>query len=229
MYLSWDDLPSNIKNSNVQIYYNILQKKKSNLFLKRFFDIIFSAILIILLIPIMIILSILITIDSNGGIIYKQKRVTQYGKIFYIYKFRTMVPNADKIGAGVTSANDSRITKIGKFLRKYRLDELPQIFNILKGELSFVGTRPEVPQYVEKYTDEMFATLLLPAGVTSLATIKFKDEDQMLNESDDDVESTYVNKILPLKMKINLEYIKKFNIFYDMKIIFMTIVKVFLK
>ena len=222
----WNDIPSFMQNSQTQFYYNILRSKKIQLYAKRLFDIIFSIILIIVLSPIMLIISILIKMDSQGKIIYKQKRITQYGKSFYIFKFRTMVTNAEQVGASITSEHDDRITKIGKYLRKYRLDEFPQLFNILKGDLTFVGTRPEVPKYVKYYTEFMQATLLLPAGVTSLASIEFKDEDKILSESQDDIETTYINKVLPLKMELNLEYIEKFSILNDIKIIILTVLKV---
>ena len=156
---------------------------------------------------------------------YKQERITTYGKAFKIFKFRTMIENADKIGSLVTMDNDGRVTKLGRFLRKVRLDELPQLFNILFGQMSFVGTRPEVQKYVNCYSEEMLATLFMPAGVTSLASISFKDEEKYLN-SDESVEDVYINKILPDKMKYNLEYIENFNIFYDMKLMFKTVLAV---
>ena len=169
----------------------------------------------------MLIIAVWIKCDSKGKVFFRQRRVTTYGRVFYIFKFRTMVSNAEKLGTQVTVQNDSRVTKAGKFLRKCRLDELPQLFNVLKGDMSFVGTRPEVERYVDRYTDEMLATLLMPAGITSLASIKFKDEEKLLDgaENPDDV---YVNEVLPQKMKFNLEYISKFNFFYDIKIMFMT-------
>lgn len=169
----------------------------------------------------MIIIAVWIKCDSKGTVFFRQRRVTTYGRVFYIFKFRTMVSDAEKLGTQVTVQNDSRVTRAGKFLRKCRLDELPQLFNVLKGDMSFVGTRPEVERYVERYTDEMMATLLMPAGITSLASIKFKDEEKLLDgaENPDDV---YVNEVLPQKMKYNLEYINKFNFFYDIKLMFMT-------
>jgi hypothetical protein len=198
---------------------------------KRIFDIIFSIlILLILFIPI-IIISIAIKLDSNGSVFYRQERVTQYGKKFRIFKFRTMVTNADKIGTLVTVKSDVRITKVGKFLRKYRLDEFPQIFNILIGDMSFVGTRPEVTKYVEKYSDYMYATLLLPAGLTSYSSINYKDEDEIISEhlkDNENIDDIYVNYILPDKMKYNIEYIEKFSFLYDIKIMFKTFLSVFL-
>lgn len=223
------ELPKEMQNDSVLKYYDILKQKKIMLLLKRFLDFIGSLILLILLSPILIILAILIKIDSKGPVFYRQKRVTTNGKIFKIFKFRTMIQDADKRGALITGKQDSRITRIGNKIRKCRLDELPQLINILKGEMSFVGTRPEVKKYVDMYTDEMKATLLMPAGVTSMASIKFKDEDEIISKqtkSGKTVEKAYVNDILPEKMKWNLEYIKKFSIFEDLKICIETVIKV---
>ena len=218
-----------MQNDSVLKYYDILKQKKIMLLLKRFLDFIGSLILLILLSPILIILAILIKIDSKGPVFYRQERVTTNGKIFKIFKFRTMIQDADKRGALITGKQDSRITRIGNKIRKCRLDELPQLINILKGEMSFVGTRPEVKKYVDMYTDEMKATLLMPAGVTSMASIKFKDEDEIISKqtkSGKTVDEAYVNDILPEKMKWNLEYIKKFSIFEDLKICIETVIKV---
>lgn len=223
------ELPKEMQNDSVLKYYDILKQKKIMLLLKRFLDFIGSLILLILLSPILIILAISIKIDSKGPVFYRQERVTTNGKIFKIFKFRTMIQDADKRGALITGKQDSRITRIGNKIRKCRLDELPQLINILKGEMSFVGTRPEVKKYVDMYTDEMKATLLMPAGVTSMASIKFKDEDEIISKqtkSGKTVEKAYVNDILPEKMKWNLEYIKKFSIFEDLKICIETIGKV---
>ena len=223
------ELPKEMQNDSVLKYYDILKQKKIMPLLKRFLDFIGSLILLILLSPILIILAILIKIDSKGPVFYRQERVTTNGKIFKIFKFRTMIQDADKRGALITGKQDSRITRIGNKIRKCRLDELPQLINILKGEMSFVGTRPEVKKYVDMYTDEMKATLLMPAGVTSMASIKFKDEDEIISKqtkSGKTVEKAYVNDILPEKMKWNLEYIKKFSIFEDLKICIETVIKV---
>ncbi len=223
------ELPKEMQNDSVLKYYDILKQKKIMLLLKRFLDFIGSLILLILLSPILIILAILIKIDSKGPVFYRQERVTTNEKIFKIFKFRTMIQDADKRGALITGKQDSRITRIGNKIRKCRLDELPQLINILKGEMSFVGTRPEVKKYVDMYTDEMKATLLMPAGVTSMASIKFKDEDEIISKqtkSGKTVEEAYVNEILPEKMKWNLEYIKKFSIFEDLKICIETVIKV---
>ena len=218
----WDNLPDNMQNEEVKKYYDIIKGKKGSLILKRLFDILASLILLIILSPLFIIFSIMIKLDSKGSIMFKQNRVTENGRIFKIFKFRTMVENADKNGSQVTVENDSRVTKIGKFLRKFRLDEIPQLINILIGDMSFVGTRPEVPKYVELYTDEMKATLLMKAGVTSLASIKFKDEEKLL-QLDGNIDKIYIENILPQKMQYNLEYLKRFNFFYDIKLMFMTL------
>ena len=222
----WENIPDNIKNEKTKEYYDILNSKKITLFLKRLFDIIFSTILLIVLSPILIILAIAINIDSKGPIFYRQERITQYGKIFKIFKFRTMIFNADKIGALVTTKNDSRITRVGNIIRKCRLDEIPQLINILVGDMTFVGTRPEVKKYVERYTDEMKATLLMPAGVTSIASIKYKNEDEIIGkyiEQGEDIDDIYVNRVLPEKMKYNVDYVKKFTIFQDILICVQTV------
>lgn len=221
----WDNIPSALKNERTRYYYEILSRKKFDLFLKRVFDFIVAVFLLILLAPVFLVVAILVKLTSAGPILYKQERVTTYGRVFRIYKFRTMVENADKIGSLVTLNNDTRVTRVGRFLRRFRLDEIPQLFNIILGQMSFVGTRPEVKKYVDAYSDEMLATLLMPAGVTSLASISFRDEDKHL-DSGESVEDTYINKILPEKMKHNLEYIEKFNVFYDITLMIKTILAV---
>ena len=220
-----NSLNENLKNDGVGAYYEILNKKKGSLYIKRVFDIIVSFILLIVLSPLLIFIALSIKFTSKGPVFYKQERVTINYKIFKIFKFRTMVENADKIGSLVTINDDPRVTKIGAFLRKYRLDELPQLINILIGDMSFVGARPEVLKYVNKYSDEMKATLLMPAGVTSLASINFKDEDKLLSNAQD-ADNVYINEILPRKMQYNLEYIKRFNFFYDIKIMIETVIAV---
>lgn len=226
MLIKWENTPQYMRNSEVEKIYNLLLTKKRDLILKRIFDFLFSLILIILLAPFMVILSIFIKLDSKGPVFFKQIRITQYGKEFYIFKFRTMVVDAEKRGTQVTIGNDPRITKVGNLIRKTRLDELPQLFNILKGEMSFVGTRPEVPKYVSQYKTEMFSTLLLPAGITSTASVKFKDEDKMLSNSNN-VDLIYIQKVLPEKMKYNLKDIEEFSMWHDIKIIISTVVEVF--
>lgn len=222
----WGDLPSNMKNDNVKRYYELLYRKRFSLFAKRIFDLVVAILTFIILLPIFIIISIAIKIDSKGPVMFRQVRVTQYGKHFKIFKFRTMVVNAEKLGTQVTTKNDSRVTKVGKILRKYRFDEFPQVFNIILGDMSFVGTRPEVVKYVERYTDEMMATLLLPAGITSEASIQYKDEEQLL-ASAEDADKTYVNVVLPEKMKYNLKSIEKFSFFSEIKTMVKTVKAIF--
>ncbi len=217
----WEKLPDEMKTDEVREYYDILRKKNFSLFLKRIFDVFVSALMLIMLSPLFLILAIAIKIDSKGPVFYRQERVTQYGKRFRIFKFRSMVVNADK-GSLVTVDNDSRITKVGKFIRKYRLDEICQLIDVFRGTMTFVGTRPEVPKYVAKYSPEMMATLLLPAGVTSLASIYYKDEAELLNSAED-TDKVYVEKVLPAKMYYNLKAIKKFGFWRDIKIMFMTV------
>ena len=217
----WDKLPDEFKNDEVRPYYEILSRRMGSLIVKRCSDFIAALVMTVIFLPFMLIIAVWIKCDSRGKVLFLQKRVTKYGRTFNIFKFRTMVSDAEKQGTQVTVKNDSRITRAGRFLRKCRLDELPQLFNVLKGDMTFVGTRPEVPKYVERYTPEMYATLLMPAGITSLASIKFKDEEKLLDgaENADDV---YVNTVLPQKMKFNLEYISRFSFFYDIKLMFMT-------
>lgn len=222
MLKNWNELPEYMRTDEVRPYYDLLQKKRLSLFLKRVFDIVVSLIMIILCSPILLIISILIVKDSKGGVFYRQERVTQYGRVFRIFKFRTMVQNADQIGTQVTVSNDSRITKIGSKLRNCRLDELPQLFNIFLGDMTFVGTRPESVHYVKSYTNEMYATLLLPAGVTSEASIQYKDEANLLDQADD-VDSVYINDVLPEKMKYNLNSIKEFSFFKEIATMFRTV------
>lgn len=209
----------------VREYYEILSKRKKSLIVKRVFDLVISFILLIIAAAPMIVIAAAIAIDSPGGIFYRQERVTAYGKRFMIHKFRTMVVNADAIGTQVTAKNDSRVTKIGKFLRKYRLDELPQLIDILIGDMSFVGTRPEVVKYVKAYTKEMRATLLLPAGVTSEASICYKDEADLLSGAED-VDRIYIEKVLPGKMEYNLESIRRFGLFRELKTMIRTVIAV---
>jgi len=209
----------------VREYYEILSKRKKSLIVKRVFDLVISFILLIIAAAPMIVIAAAIAIDSPGGIFYRQERVTAYGKRFMIHKFRTMVVNADTIGTQVTARNDSRVTKIGKFLRKYRLDELPQVIDILIGDMSFVGTRPEVVKYVKAYTKEMRATLLLPAGVTSEASIRYKDEADLLSGAED-VDRIYIEKVLPGKMEYNLESIRRFGLFRELKTMIRTVIAV---
>lgn len=221
----WNDLPKEMQVEQVKKYYEILQCHKGSLLAKRIFDIIVASLLVVILSPILLLLSILIKIDSPGPVMFRQIRVTTYGKPFRIFKFRTMVNHADKIGTQVTTKGDSRVTRMGKMLRGCRLDELPQLFNVLKGEMSFVGTRPEVEKYVAHYTDEMKATLLMPAGITSRASIEYKDEERLL-ESAENADEVYIHQVLPEKMKYNLRAIEKFSFWDDIKTMFATVIAV---
>ena len=221
----WENLPGDLRVDEVRKYYEILQKHKGGLFAKRVFDVVTAGILVVILSPVLLVLSILIKVDSKGPVMFRQVRITTYGKRFRIFKFRTMVNNADKIGTQVTTKGDARITRMGKILRGCRLDELPQLFNILIGDMTFVGTRPEVEKYVEHYTNEMKATLLLPAGVTSRASIEYKDEDRLL-ESAENADEVYIEQVLPEKMKYNLKAIEQFSFWGDIKTMFATVAAV---
>ena len=225
MLRKWEDIPDFMKNDSVKEYYDILNKKRYSLFFKRLFDIIVSFLMLILISPVYLILAIAIKIDSKSPVFYRQTRITSYGKEFRIHKFRTMIDNADKKGNLITLNEDDRVTKVGKLIRKIRLDETGQLIDILLGDMSFVGTRPEVPKYVKHYSDEMLATLLLPAGVTSNASIEYKDEDDLLKDSENS-EKIYIEKIMPKKMKYNLNDIKDFTFFRDFKIMIKTVVAV---
>lgn len=225
MLKKWKTLPDYMQNDEVRVYYDSLQKKKVSMFLKRVMDLVGGLILLILLAIPMIIISIMIKLDSEGPVFYRQERITTYGKHFKIHKFRTMVTNADKIGSTVTVGNDSRITKVGAKLRGCRLDELPQVLDLISGNMSFVGTRPEAVKYVEQYKPEYMATLLLPAGITSEASIRYKDEAELLDASSD-VDKTYIEEVLPGKMKYNLDSIKNFSFFGDIATMFRTVLAV---
>ncbi len=222
MLRKWEELPAFMKCDEVRTYYDILTKRKIQLKLKRLLDILAGTILLIVLAIPMLIITVMIKLDSEGPIFYRQERITAYGKKFKIHKFRTMVNNADKIGAAVTTGGDTRVTRVGAKIRKLRLDEIPQLLDVLAGDMSFVGTRPEVTKYVKKYTREMRATLLLAAGITSEASIRYKDEGKLLDEADD-VDKIYVERVLPEKMEYNLQSIRKFNLFGEMMTIFRTV------
>lgn len=229
MFISWEKLPDEMRNDKVREYYDILGKRRISLVVKRCFDIMASLIMLILLSWLFIVLAIMIKIDSEGPVFFRQERITAGNKPFKIFKFRTMVADADKIGSLVTTGKDMRITRVGSKIRKCRLDEIPQLVNVLKGEMTFVGTRPEVRKYVTAYTDEMMATLLMPAGITSLASISFKDEDEMLDEHISQgmtVDDAYIQKVLPEKMRYNLEYMKRFGFWEDVQLMLKTVASV---
>lgn len=218
----WEDLPEQLRTDAVRPYYDILKKKQGSLIVKRIFDMVVSALMLIVISPVFLILAIAIKLDSPGPVFYRQERVTQYGKTFRIFKFRTMVTGADAIGAQVTVGDDPRVTQVGKLIRKCRLDEISQLIDVFRGTMTFVGTRPEVPKYVATYTPEMMATLLLPAGITSEASIRYKDESVLLDAAAD-VDEVYVEKVLPGKMKYNLEAMRHFSFWRDIKLMFMTV------
>ena len=211
MLKKWDELPKEMQTEQVRAYYNVLKRKRLSLFFTRIFDVCVSLSMLFVLSPVFVILAILIKLDSRGPVFFRQVRITQYNKPFRIFKFRSMVHDAEK-GAQITVCGDKRITRVGRVIRKYRLDEISQLFDVLRGTMTFVGTRPESEKYVKSYTPEMMATLLLPAGITSLASICFKDEEKLLDQAAD-VDKIYVEKILPQKMKYNLEAIKTFSFF----------------
>ncbi|MBR3103496.1 MAG: sugar transferase [Lachnospiraceae bacterium] len=221
----YEDLPRGLRHPEVKEYLEILQKKQGQLAVKRAFDVCMAFIMLLLLAVPMAVIAVMIAADSPGGVFFRQKRITTYGKVFRIHKFRTMCKDADKKGSAVTVSGDARVTKIGAFLRKYRLDELPQLIDVLAGDMSFVGTRPEVPEYVKKYTKEMRATLLLPAGITSEASIAYKDEAELLDGAADPDE-VYVKQILPAKMEYNLKALREFSLWNDLKTMIRTVLEV---
>lgn len=224
MICKWEELPPKMQNDSVLPYYKILKEKNVSLFFVRVFDIVVSFLMLVVLSPIFLVLAVAIKLDTKGPVFFRQVRITQYGKEFKIHKFRSMVNDASK-GAAVTANNDSRVTRVGRFIRKYRLDEICQLIDVLNGNMTFVGTRPEVPKYTVSYTEEMFATLLLPAGVTSEASIFFKDESELLNDSEN-IDGDYIEKVLPQKMLYNISALKKFGFWYTIKIMIMTVLAV---
>lgn len=222
MYIrNWEDLPECLRVPEVKYYYDSLNKKVISLLWKRIFDVVASILMLIVLSPIILMISLAIRLDSRGPVFYRQVRITQYAREFRIFKFRTMITDADKGGTLITVNNDNRITRVGKVLRKTKLDEVPQLFNILSGDMSYVGTRPEVRKYVEQYSPEMMVTLLLPAGITSLASIYYKDENSLIDNADD-VDKVYLEQILPDKMKWNLQGVYNYSFLGDIKLMFMT-------
>lgn len=218
----WEKLPPEFQTEEVRPYYEILRKKQVSLAAKRGFDVVVSALMLAVLSPVFLVLAVAIKLDSPGPVFYRQVRVTQYGRQFRIFKFRSMVSNADKIGAQVTVGNDSRITRVGRVIRSCRLDEICQLIDIFRGTMTFVGTRPEVPKYVAAYTPEMMATLLLPAGVTSEASIRYKDESALLDGAED-VDEVYIHQVLPGKMEYNLDAIRNFGFWSDIRTMLRTV------
>ncbi|MGE7867903.1 sugar transferase [Bacillus paramycoides] len=228
MLKEWNELPEEMRNNSVKRYHDFLREKRVSLFFKRLFDVLMAVFVLLILSPIIILISVAIKFDSKGPVMFRQVRVTQYGREFKIFKFRTMVNNAEKVGAQVTTKGDNRITRVGNLLRKLRIDEIPQLFNIILGDMSFVGTRPEVVKYVNEYTEDMMATLLLPAGITSEASILYKDEAELLNGVEN-IDQTYINEVLPEKMKYNLESLATFSFFNDIRTMVKTIFAVIKK
>ncbi len=224
--IPWEQLPEDMRTDAVRPYYDSLSRKRGQLVLKRVFDIVLSALLLIVLSPVFLVLAIAIKVDSPGPVFFRQERVTQYGKRFRIFKFRTMCDKADQMGSAVTTGCDVRITRVGAKIRDYRLDEISQLIDVFRGTMSFVGTRPEVSKYVAAYTPEMMATLLLPAGVTSTASIRFKDEAQLLNSADD-VDKAYVEEVLPRKMEYNLQDVLNYGCMRDLSCMLETVRAVF--
>lgn len=220
--IDWDELPEELRSEAVRPYYDSLRRKRAQIAGKRCFDIVVSTLLLVLLSPLFLVLAIAIKLDSPGPVFYRQERVTQYGKRFRIFKFRTMCDRADQMGSAVTTGGDARITRVGAKIRDYRLDEISQLIDVLRGTMTFVGTRPEAVQYVDAYMPEMMATLLLPAGVTSTASICFKDEAELLNAADD-VDKVYVEDVLPQKMEYNLQDLKDFSLPRDIRIMLETV------
>lgn len=203
----------------------ILKRKKLQIILKRGFDIIFSLLGLIVLLPAFLVIATAIKLDSNGPVFFRQVRVGKNGKEFKILKFRTMVVDAEKKGLQITVDKDSRITKVGRFLRKYKLDEFPQLINVLVGDMSFVGPRPEVPKYVALYNDEQKIVLKVKPGITDIASIEYKDENTLLNQNDNP-EKTYIEEIMPAKLKLNMKYIRNISAFNDIKLILKTIFRI---
>lgn len=223
--LKWSELPAEMQVEEVRKYYDILQKHRMALIFKRFFDFVVAICMLVILSPVFLLLAVLIKLDSKGPVLFRQVRVTTYGKEFKIFKFRTMVNDAERMGTQVTTKGDTRVTRVGKLMRGCRLDELPQLLNIVTGDMTFVGTRPEVVKYVRHYTNEMKATLLMPAGVTSETSIEYKDEDKLL-ENAVDADEVYINQVLPEKMKYNLKSIENFSFWNDIKTMIRTVVAV---
>lgn len=217
----WEELPIEMQVEEIRPYYEVLKRKRFSLFFKRAFDIVVSFLMLVILSPVFLILAVAIKLDTPGPVFFRQVRVTQYGKKFRIFKFRTMVSNAEKIGTQVTVGNDIRVTRVGKVIRKCRLDEIAQLIDVLRGTMTFVGVRPEVVKYVEKYTPEMRATLLLPAGVTNLTSIYYSDEAILL-ENVENPDEVYITQVLLGKMKWNLRGIREYSFWSDIKLMFMT-------
>ena len=211
--LAWEEIEASLK------------KKRASLALKRAMDIVLSAGGIAVLSPVLLLIALAIVIDSRGGVFYRQVRVGRNGREFRIFKFRTMVSDADKRGLLITVGADSRITRVGKILRKTKLDELAQLFNVLKGDMSFVGPRPEVPRYVAMYTPAQRNVLLVRPGITDYASVAYRDENDLLAGADDP-ERVYIEEIMPAKLELNRQYLSQIGVLTDLKLIFSTVIAV---
>ena len=218
----WDELPKWMQIPEVEKYYAYLEKKRFSLRIKRLFDIFLSLILLLVLSPLLILISILVVIDSRGGAFFRQKRVTAYGKVFMIHKFRTMKKGAESEGSILARDFDDRITRTGRVLRKYRLDELPQLIDVLRGDMSFVGPRPQSVRFVKHFSREARAVFLLPAGITSETTLQYMDEGKLLKDAVD-IDEAYIRDILPEKMSIQLDEMMHFSLLHDLKAMLHTI------
>ena len=225
--MTYQELPENMKNNEIKEYWGLLKTKRFSLALKRIFDIIVSLLILIVLSPFFLLLALAVKLDSKGPVFYRQVRVGRYNQDFKIFKFRTMVQDADRVGPPLTVGDDPRVTRVGHFIRKLRLDEFSQILNVLGGSMSLVGPRPEVRKYVDAYTPEYMATLLIRPGITASSSIAFKDEDKILN-SGGDPERIYVEEILPPKMDLNLKYLQNIGLWNDLKVLLQTVGAVFL-
>ncbi len=231
MLRKWEALPEFMRCSEVRAYWEALRKKRGQLAVKRMLDILLALLLLVLLLLPMAVIALLVKLDSPGPALYRQERVTAYGRHFFIHKFRTMRRDAASTGTAVTAGGDPRITRTGRKLRRLRLDELPQLLDVLAGNMSFVGTRPEAVKYAERYRPEWNATLLLPAGITSECSIRYKDEEKLLAAAaasgDAEVDRVYVEEILPEKMKINLSSIMMFSLRSEFRTLVRTVSAVF--
>lgn len=210
-----------MKKVNEDLIYEQLNKKKASLFFKRFFDIIISLIVLIIIAIPMLVIGLAIKVDSKGPVFYKQERLTKNKKPFYIIKFRTMMVGADKNLDNLTVKNDPRITKTGEFLRKWKIDELPQFINVLLGHMSLVGPRPETPKMVDLYPNYYDVIFAVRPGITDYASIEFRNESEYYN-SIEDSEKIYLTKILPIKIDLKLKYIENLSIKTDLEILFKT-------
>lgn len=220
--MNFQALPKNMKNKYTKEYLGLLEKRRFSLCAKRVFDVAVSLLILLVLSPLLLLLALAVKLDSRGPVFYRQVRVGRYNQDFKIFKFRTMVQDADKIGPPLTVGDDPRVTRVGHLIRKLRLDEFSQLLNVLGGSMSLVGPRPEVRKYVDVYTPKYMATLLIRPGITATSSIAFKDEDSLLNAAEDP-EKVYVEQILPPKMAYNLAYMKKISLLNDIKIMFQTV------